>query len=214
MHHTAIPGKGLAELKNAQDMAKLLQETIFPEVPGGLIHSRLPDDQKRAVMEAFTKGELLYLVATSVVEVGVDVANATCMVVEHAERFGLAALHQLRGRVGRGEAQSYCFLVYSRELTEEGKRRLMAMKETSDGFQLAEEDLRIRGPAEITGTIQSGSLRLIFADPVRDADLLEMARADASAAVDKDPGFLEPEHRVLREVLERASPFPAETAGR
>jgi ATP-dependent DNA helicase RecG len=209
-----IEGSEASELKDAQGMAALLAEKIYPGIPGALIHSRVPDDEKRAVMEAFTAGELRYLVATSVVEVGVDVPNATCMVVEHAERFGLAALHQLRGRVGRGEAQSYCFLVYSKELTEEGKRRLMAMKETSDGFKLAEEDLRIRGPGEITGTIQSGSLRLAFADPVRDAALLEAARTDAGAIVDADPGFLAAEHRVIRDVLERASPFPAETAGR
>ncbi len=209
-----ISGSETSELKNAREMARRLREEIYPGIPGGLIHSRLPDEEKRAVMEAFTRGELSYLVATSVVEVGVDVAKATCMAVEHAERFGLAALHQLRGRVGRGAAQSYCFLVYSRDLTEEGKRRLLAMKETSDGFLLAEEDLRIRGPGEIAGTAQSGSLRLAFADPVRDAALLEEARADAADAVDGDPGFLEPEHRVLREVLERASPFPAEVAGR
>jgi ATP-dependent DNA helicase RecG len=209
-----IEGADGNELKDAQGMAALLREKVYPGVSGGLIHSRIPDDEKRATMEAFTRGELRYLVATSVVEVGVDVANATCMVVEHAERFGLAALHQLRGRVGRGEAQSYCFLVYSKELTEEGKRRLMAMKETSDGFALAEEDLRIRGPGEITGTAQSGSLRLLFADPARDSGLLEQARRDASAIVEEDPGFLLPEHRVLREVLERASPFPAEVAGR
>lgn len=201
-----------SELKNAQDMDRQLREKIFPGIPGGLIHSRLPDEEKQSVMEAFTRGDLRFLVSTSVVEVGVDVANATCMVVEHAERFGLAALHQLRGRVGRGSAQSYCFLVYSRNLTEEGKRRLMAMKETTDGFKLSEEDLRIRGPGEIAGTVQSGSLRLIFADPVRDTDLLEAARQDAASAVDGDPGFLKPEHRILREVLDRAAPFPAEAS--
>ena len=201
------------ELKNAKAMARRLSEEVYPGLPGGLIHSRLPDEEKRSTMEAFTRGDLRYLVATSVVEVGVDVAAATCMVVEHAERFGLAALHQLRGRVGRSEAQSYCFLVYSRDLTEEGKRRLMAMKETTDGFALAEEDLRIRGPGEIAGIAQSGSLRLAFADPVRDADLLEAARRDAAQIVDRDPGLLEPEHRVIREVLERANPFPAESTG-
>lgn len=202
-----------SELKNAQDMARNLAEKVYPGIPGGLIHSRLPDEEKRSVMEAFTRGELRYLVATSVVEVGVDVAAATCMVIEHAERFGLAALHQLRGRVGRSDAQSYCFLVYSGNLTEDGKRRLKAMMETTDGFLLAEEDLRIRGPGEIAGIAQSGSLRLAFADPVRDADLLEAAREDAARIVERDPGLLEPEHRVIREVLERANPFPAESSG-
>ena len=208
-----ISGSEAGSLKDAEAMARHLAEEVYPGIPGGLIHSRLPDEEKRSVMEAFTRGRLRYLVATSVVEVGVDVAAATCMVVEHAERFGLAALHQLRGRVGRSEAQSYCFLVYSRDLSEEGKRRLKAMKETTDGFALAEEDLRIRGPGEIAGIAQSGSLRLAFADPVRDADLLETARQDAAGIVDRDPGLLEPEHRVIREVLDRANPFPAESSG-
>jgi ATP-dependent DNA helicase RecG len=208
-----ISGSEDGSLKDAEAMARRLAEEVYPGIPGGLIHSRLPDEEKRATMEAFTRGGLRYLVATSVVEVGVDVAAATCMVVEHAERFGLAALHQLRGRVGRGESQSYCFLVYSRDLSEEGKRRLKAMKETVDGFALAEEDLRIRGPGEIAGIAQSGSLRLAFADPVRDADLLETARMDAAGIVDRDPGLLEPEHRVIREVLDRANPFPAESSG-
>ncbi|HRZ90391.1 MAG TPA: helicase-related protein, partial [Spirochaetia bacterium] len=208
-----ISGSEAGSLKDAEAMARHLAEEVYPGIPGGLIHSRLPDEEKRSVMEAFTRGGLRYLVATSVVEVGVDVAAATCMVVEHAERFGLAALHQLRGRVGRSEAQSYCFLVYSRDLSEEGKRRLKAMKETTDGFALAEEDLRIRGPGEIAGIAQSGSLRLAFADPVRDADLLETARLDAAGIVDRDPGLLEPEHRVIREVLDRANPFPAESSG-
>lgn len=202
-----------SELKNAREMARRLSEEVYPGIPGGIIHSRLPDEEKRSTMEAFTRGDLRYLVATSVVEVGVDVASATCMVVEHAERFGLAALHQLRGRVGRSDLQSYCFLVYSGNLSEEGKRRIRAMKETTDGFALAEEDLRIRGPGEIAGIAQSGSLRLSFADPVRDADLLEQARRDAADIVDRDPGLLLPEHRVIREVLERANPFPAETSG-
>ena len=207
-----ISGSEASGLKNAREMSRRLSEDIYPGIPGGLIHSRLPDEDKRSVMEAFTRGDLRYLVATSVVEVGVDVAGATCMVIEHAERFGLAALHQLRGRVGRGEAQSYCFLVYSRDLTEEGKRRLLAMKDSTDGFMLAEEDLRMRGPGEIAGIAQSGTLRLAFADPVRDADLLEAARQDAAGIVDRDPGFLAPENRVVGEVLERANPFPAEAA--
>ena len=138
-------------------------------------------------MDAFSRGELSVLVATSVVEVGVDVPNAAAMVVEHAERFGLAALHQLRGRVGRGNEQSYCFLVYSAEVTEEAKSRLKAMLGTSDGFALAEEDLRIRGPGEIAGTAQSGYLRLSIADPIRDALVLEQARAEAFAMLEADP---------------------------
>ena len=139
--------------------------------------------------------------------------NASGMVVEHADRFGLAALHQLRGRVGRGETQSYCFLVYSEKLTEDAKARLKAMLSTSDGFALAEEDLRIRGPGELAGTAQSGNLRLAIADPVRDTAILEEARADAFALVEQDPGLLSAENTVLREVLARANPFSDGIAG-
>jgi ATP-dependent DNA helicase RecG len=196
-----------AELKNAEAMAERLRKEVYPEFSVGLIHSRLKEENKRATMEAFSKGELSLLVATSVVEVGVDVPNAAAMVVEHAERFGLAALHQLRGRVGRGTEQSYCFLVYSSEVTEEAKSRLKAMLGTSDGFALAEEDLRIRGPGEIAGTAQSGYLRLSIADPIRDALVLEEARAEAFAMLEADPGLLDPANAPVREVLARANPF-------
>jgi ATP-dependent DNA helicase RecG len=196
-----------AELKNAQAMAEMLRKEIYPEFSVGLIHSRLKEDDKRATMDAFSRGEMAILVATSVVEVGVDVPNAAAMVVEHAERFGLAALHQLRGRVGRGSEQSYCFLVYSAEVTEDAKARLKAMLGSSDGFALAEEDLRIRGPGEIAGTAQSGYLRLSIADPIRDALVLEEARAEAFAMLESDPGLLDPHNAPVREVLERANPF-------
>jgi len=135
------------------------------------------------------------------------VPNAAAMVVEHADRFGLAALHQLRGRVGRGGDQAYCFLVYSEDVTEEAKSRLKAMLETSDGFALAEEDLRIRGPGEIAGTAQSGYLRLSIADPIRDARVLEEARSEAFAMLESDPGLLDPHNAPVREVLARANPF-------
>jgi ATP-dependent DNA helicase RecG len=195
------------ELKNAEAMAERLRKEIYPEFSVGLIHSRLKEDEKRATMDSFSKGELSVLVATSVVEVGVDVPNAASMVIEHAERFGLAALHQLRGRVGRGTEQSYCFLVYSSEVTEDAKSRLKAMLGTADGFALAEEDLRIRGPGEIAGTAQSGYLRLSIADPIRDALALEQARAEAFAMLEADPGLLESAHAPVREVLARANPF-------
>jgi ATP-dependent DNA helicase RecG len=201
------------ELKNAQAMALRLSKEVFPEHRVGLIHSRLKEEEKRGTMEAFARGEVRVLVATSVVEVGVDVPNAAAMVVEHAERFGLAALHQLRGRVGRGTEQSYCFLVYSSELTEDAKERLKAMLETPDGFELAERDLRIRGPGELAGTAQSGYLRLSIADPIRDARELEEARAEAFALVEADPGLLAPENAVVREVLARANPFGEAPAG-
>jgi ATP-dependent DNA helicase RecG len=200
------------ELKNAEAMYERLQGDIYPGFKLGLIHSRLREEEKRAVMDAFTRGELSVLVATSVVEVGVDVPNAAAIVVEHAERFGLAALHQLRGRVGRGSGQSYCFLVYSEPVTEEAKARLKAMLSTSDGFEIAERDLKIRGPGEIAGTAQSGYLRLSIADPVRDALVLEDARVEAFALVEADPGFLHSTNSVIRNVLERANPFGESSA--
>jgi ATP-dependent DNA helicase RecG len=129
------------------------------------------------------------------------------MVVEHAERFGLSALHQLRGRVGRGEAQSYCFLVYSDALTEDGTKRLKVMLENSDGFIIAEEDLKLRGPGQIAGTEQSGYLTLGIADPVRDAEELARARVDAFAILEADPTLEQSENHRIAEVLERAQPF-------
>jgi ATP-dependent DNA helicase RecG len=212
---------GPSGLKAAVSMAERLENQVFPEYPVALVHSRLDEEEKRRRMEAFRKGEVRILVATSVVEVGVDVPNATCMVIEHAERFGLAALHQLRGRVGRGAAQSYCFLIYSDEsdaagtgpelpgggLTEDGKTRLRVMLETNDGFVIAEEDLKLRGPGHIAGTEQSGYVSLGLADPVRDAEELARARNDAFAMLEADPGLLLPEHQVVREVLSRAAPF-------
>jgi len=202
------------DLKDATSMRDSLAGGPFKGKGVGLIHARLPEEEKRAVMADFKAGRISVLVATSVVEVGVDVPEATCMVVEHAERFGLAALHQLRGRVGRGEAQSYAFLVYSKDLTEDGRRRMKAMMDTTDGFRIAEEDLRIRGPGEISGTTQSGQLKLAFADLVRDARLLEEARADAFEAAASDPGLIAPEHAVIREVLRRAPPFSESIAAR
>lgn len=166
-------------LKSATTMFEHLRDRVFPGVSCALIHSKVDDDGQRTVMERFRGGEISILVATSVVEVGVDVANATCMVIEHAERFGLAALHQLRGRVGRGTLQSYCFLVYSQNLTEDGKARLNVMHETTDGFVIAEEDLKIRGPGDITGIRQSGYLAFNLADPVRDQAILAEARDSA-----------------------------------
>jgi len=125
-------------------------------------------------------------VATTVVEVGVDVPNATCIVIEHADRFGLAELHQLRGRVGRGDAQSFCFLIYGKNITEDGKQRMKALHESTDGFAIAEEDLRLRGPGQVTGTMQSGYLALGIADLARDKQLLIQARYDAFTQIRKN----------------------------
>jgi ATP-dependent DNA helicase RecG len=158
-------------------------------------------------MAEFAAGRIHILVATSVVEVGVDVANATCMVVEHAERFGLTTLHQLRGRVGRGDHQSYAFLVYGRELTADGIERLKIMMQTTDGFRISEKDMELRGPGELLGVRQSGFLRFRVADLLSDGALLLQARDDAGALLRRDPGFLLPENSVIPRVLSAAPPF-------
>jgi ATP-dependent DNA helicase RecG len=201
------PGGGL---KAAVSMAERLAKDIFPQYPVALIHSRLDDEKKRETMEAFRRGEIKVLAATSVVEVGVDVPNANCIVIEHAERFGLSALHQFRGRVGRGTDQAYCFLVYSDGedgLTEDGKTRLKVVLENNDGFVIAEEDLKIRGPGQIAGTVQSGYLALGIADPIRDVELLARARSEAFALLEADGALKTEENRRIAEVLERAPPF-------
>lgn len=191
-----------ASLKNVEAMAEQLATEVYPDFPVGLLHSRMKEADKQKVMEEFTAGAIRILVATTVVEVGVDVPNAAVMVIEHAERFGLSALHQLRGRIGRSGFQSYCFLVYSQDITEDAVERLKALYATADGFALSEEDLRIRGPGELLGTAQSGSFRLRIADPLRDFELLKHARADAFAVVKADPGLLAAEHAVYRRLVE------------
>jgi ATP-dependent DNA helicase RecG len=171
-----------------------------------MIHSRVPEDEKQAVMESFAQGRLDILVATSVMEVGVDVPRATCIVVEHAERFGLSTLHQLRGRVGRGDRQSYAFLIYSRTLTRGGVERLRTIMSTTDGFRLAEEDLRIRGPGEMLGLRQSGYPRNLLAEVRAEWDLLAAARIDAEEILERDPELSDPRHRSLREPGTAGSP--------
>lgn len=166
-------------LKAATEMYEYLSFRVFPEYKCALIHGKTPDEEQKQILDDFKKGEIKVLVATTVVEVGVDVAAATCMVVEHADRFGLAELHQLRGRVGRSDLQSYCFLIYSKNITETGIFRMKALHETTDGFKIAEEDLKQRGPGELTGTVQSGYLQFALADLNRDQEILKAARLDA-----------------------------------
>ncbi|MCR5725772.1 MAG: ATP-dependent DNA helicase RecG [Treponema sp.] len=167
------------QLKSAEESFAFLSEQVYPGFSAALIHSRVDEEEQSRILNDFRAGKIQILVATTVVEVGVDVPNATCMVIEQADRFGLAALHQLRGRVGRGSAQSYCFLIYSKNLTETGVARMKILRESTDGFKIAEEDLRLRGPGEITGTAQSGELAFAVADITRDKDLLLQARNDA-----------------------------------
>ena len=196
-----------AALKDAESAFRQLRDEIYPGVEAALIHSRVPEEEMVRAMAGFAAGRVKVLAATSVVEVGVDVANAACMVVEHAERFGLSTLHQLRGRVGRGAAQSYAFLVYGDDLTPEGVERLKIMKETTDGFRIAERDLQLRGPGELLGVRQSGFLRFRVADLARDADLLASARDEAHRILAEDPGFLRAENAPIGRALAAASSF-------
>jgi ATP-dependent DNA helicase RecG len=172
-----------SELKAAVKMYRELSGRVFPDLKVGLLHGRLDAELKDQVMRMFQKGELQILVATTVIEVGVDVPNATVMVIEHAERFGLAQLHQLRGRIGRGAAKSYCVLMTGGKVTEEGERRLDAMVRNSDGFKIAELDLELRGPGEFFGTRQAGLPDFRVANIIRDAQLLEAARREAQAVL-------------------------------
>jgi ATP-dependent DNA helicase RecG len=171
------------ELKAAIKMYKELGQRVFPDLRVGLLHGRMDADLKDQVMRLFQKGELDILVSTTVIEVGVDVANANVMVIEHAERFGLAQLHQLRGRIGRGAAKSYCVLMTGGKVSEDGERRLDVMVRTSDGFQIAELDLELRGPGEFFGTRQAGLPSFQVANLIRDRKLLELAKREAAAVL-------------------------------
>jgi ATP-dependent DNA helicase RecG len=198
------------DLRDAETMFRRISEELYPDYQTALIHSKLPDEEKTGIMERFNAGKISILVATTVVEVGVDVPNATIMVIEHAERFGLSALHQLRGRVGRGTEQSYVFLVYGNELTEEGKQRLKVMLEVSDGFTLAEEDLKIRGPGELAGYKQSGYMKFSIADLIRDQSVLIQAREDVRRILAEDPALLLPGHAKLGDFYRICPPFDEE----
>ncbi len=171
------------ELKAAQQMHRQLREKIFPSLHVGLLHGRLDADEKERVMREFQQGKIEILVATTVIEVGVDVPNATVMVIEHADRFGLAQLHQLRGRIGRGAAKSYCVLMRGGKVSEEGERRLDAMVRSNDGFQIAELDLELRGPGEFFGTKQAGIPSFRVANIIRDRELLEAAKREAAFVI-------------------------------
>jgi ATP-dependent DNA helicase RecG len=171
------------ELKAAIQMYNKLRREIFPDLRIGLLHGRLDAEEKDAVMRRFQKGEVDVLVSTTVIEVGVDVPNASVMVIEHAELFGLAQLHQLRGRIGRGAAKSYCVLMTGIKVSEEAEQRLQAMLGTTDGFKIAELDLELRGPGEFFGTRQAGMPSLKVANVVRDRDLLELAKREAATLV-------------------------------
>jgi ATP-dependent DNA helicase RecG len=185
------------ELKAAMEEYEKLQKDVFPKFRLGLLHGRLSSEEKDDVMQRFRKNEIQILVATTVVEVGVDVPNASVMVIEHAERFGLSQLHQLRGRIGRGAAKSHCVLVGPVRMTDEARARLETMVRTSNGFEIAETDLELRGPGEFFGTRQSGVLGFQIANPLRDREILELARREAFALAE-DPMRAAELDRTLR----------------
>ncbi len=166
-------------IKSATDAFENLSKNVFPGYKCALLHSKIPEEEQSKILNDFRQNKIQILAATTVVEVGVDVPNATCMVIEQADRFGLAQLHQLRGRVGRGSEQSYCFLIYSKNISQNGIERMKILRQSADGFYIAEEDLKLRGPGQINGTAQSGALELGLADLSRDRDLLMLARLDA-----------------------------------
>jgi ATP-dependent DNA helicase RecG len=191
------------DLKDATRMAEQLQKEVFPEFKIGLLHGRMGSDEKEQVMMEFKRGSIQILVATTVIEVGIDIPNASVMVVEHAERFGLSQLHQLRGRIGRGQFPSKCILLAQYRSSEEAKNRLQAMERTTDGFQIAEKDLELRGPGEFLGTRQSGLPDFRVAHILRDTPILMEARKEAFQLVHKDSELSDPSHSGLREALRK-----------
>lgn len=190
------------DLKNASEQFKKLQ-AAFPDVSWGLLHGKMNTLEKLKVMKQFESGQIQVLVTTTVIEVGVDVPNANVMIIEHAERFGLSQLHQLRGRIRRGGHKGYCILILGDKVSNESKVRSQIMEKTDDGFSIADEDLKLRGAGEFLGTRQSGSMHFKLANLTRDRDLLKQARKEAQSFIQKDPLFREEQHYYLRESLQQ-----------
>jgi ATP-dependent DNA helicase RecG len=188
-----------SDLAAAEERLIMLRTALGPKI--GLVHGRMKGPERDEIMTQFKRGEISVLVATTVIEVGVDVPEASIMVVEHAERFGLAQLHQLRGRVGRGTARSTCLLVYQAPLGATAKQRLAALRATDDGFVIAEEDLKLRGAGELLGTKQSGLPEFHFADLAVHGELVAAARDDARLVLQGDPGLRTPRGEALRTAL-------------
>ena len=192
----------MQSIRDATGTAEELAHGILHGLRVGLLHGKMSSDEKDRMMRAFIRHQVDVLVSTTVIEVGIDVPNATVMVVEHAERFGLSQLHQLRGRVGRGAHESSCYLVARFGQSEDAIRRLGVMERSTDGFVIAEEDLAIRGPGDFVGTRQSGLPVMTVADLARDQRLMLAARDDAREILARDPELLESEHAGMRALLE------------
>jgi ATP-dependent DNA helicase RecG len=197
-----VEDSALIDLKSATYGFEQIKRRL-PEFNVALLHGRMKRDEREQIMQAFKNREYQVLVATTVVEVGIDVPNASIMIIEHAERFGLAQLHQLRGRVGRGTNASFCYLMAGKAVSEDGWQRLRIMEQTNDGFEIAEADLKIRGPGDFLGTKQSGLPDFVFADLIQDQLLLADARATAEVIFREDPELNLPQHRVLKRSLEQ-----------
>jgi ATP-dependent DNA helicase RecG len=193
-----------SDLRDVTSMTEHLGKEVFPDIPLAMLHGRMATEEKQEIMAAFASKQLQLLVATTVIEVGIDVPDATVMVVEHPERFGLSQLHQLRGRVGRSTHASYCLLIYEGGGLET-RQRLAIMEQSNDGFRIAEEDLRLRGPGDLIGLQQAGFMDLKLANLVRDAETLATARRAALTLIEKDPELTKPSHVVIRAKLQRQS---------
>ena len=191
------------DLKTAIEVQETLQNQLFPDLTICLLHGKMKKEERQRIMADFLAGKINVLVATTVIEVGIDVPNATLMIIEHAERFGLSQLHQLRGRVGRGRHASQCLLIATPSLSEEGKARLEAIQKSNDGFVIAEEDLKIRGPGDFMGTRQSGMPILRVANLIRDIKILEAARKEAFKLLDHDPRLENPRHQNLKQTMQK-----------
>jgi ATP-dependent DNA helicase RecG len=186
-----------SDLAAAVEMHEDLSENVFSKLKVGLIHGRMKKDDKDEVMGAYVRNDIHILVSTTVIEVGIDIPNATVMLIEYADRFGLTQLHQLRGRVGRGSEKSYCILV-RRNFTENSKKRLRIMESTNDGFVISDEDLKLRGPGEFFGIRQSGFLKYKIANMITDGHILRKARESAFELVKFDPNLNQPENELIR----------------
>jgi len=191
------------DLAAATEGCETLSKSVFPDFKTALLHGRMKGEEKESVMQAFKAGDIRILVSTTVIEVGVDVPNAAVMLIEHAERFGLTQLHQLRGRVGRGADQSTCILLAQQGFGDEALKRLKTMESTNDGFKISEVDLEIRGPGELFGTRQHGLLNLKIADLVTDGAILQTARKEAQALVQEDPRLAEARNRAVKEMVQK-----------